>query len=426
MSKRNRILFATIGSLGDLHPCIALGQELQRRGHFVTIAAAEFYRSKVEDVGLAFRAMRPNWNPTDQELIRQCENLRTGPEILYRKLILPHISDTYHDLLSACADQDLLLAGELTYAAPLVAERLDLPWASMILSPSSFFSCDDPSVLVTVPALIHLKRLGRPVYWAALNACRLATRHWSNPVRRLRRQQGLSRQCDPVFRDKYSKHLVLALFSSALADRQPDWPGQTIQPGFVFHDQDRKGADIPSGLARFLAKGNPPVVFTLGSTAVHHPGNFYEASVSAIRRLNCRAVLVGCPKSAAITPDIFATSYAPYSQLFPYAAVVVHQGGSGTTAQALRAGKPMLIVPYGWDQPDNAARVQRIGAGLTLARKQYSADTAFKAIKRLLTESSFSSHAQSIAAHLSVEDSLRTAGVAIELTLASSHRCMPD
>src|SRR5262252_10533166 len=104
MSKRNRILFATIGSLGDLHPCIALGQELQRRGHFVTIAATEFCRGKVADMGFAFRAMRPNWNPTDQELIRQCENLRTGPEILYRKLILPHINNTYHDLLSASAD----------------------------------------------------------------------------------------------------------------------------------------------------------------------------------------------------------------------------------------------------------------------------------------------------------------------------------
>ena len=134
-----RILFATIGSLGDLHPCLALGQELQRRGHSITIAATEFYRDKVESVGFSFRPMRPNWNPTDQELIRQCEDLQTGPEILYRKLILPHLADTYHDLLAASTEADLLIAGELVYAAPLVAEKLKCRWISMILSPSSFF-----------------------------------------------------------------------------------------------------------------------------------------------------------------------------------------------------------------------------------------------------------------------------------------------
>ncbi len=420
MGKPNRILFATIGSLGDLHPCLALACELQRRGHLVTLAATEFYRSKVEDMGLAFRAMRPNWNPADHELIRQCEDLRTGPEILYRKLILPHISDTYQDLLSACADQDLMIAGELTYAAPLVAERLKLPWVSMILSPSSFFSCDDPSVLVTVPGLIHLKKLGRPVYWGAISLCRLATRHWSNPVRRLRRQQGLRRRCDPVFRDKYSNDLVLALFSSGLAERQQDWPRQTIQPGFVFHDQEKRSEQISPDLARFLAKGAPPVVFTLGSTAVHHPGNFYEASESAVRQLNCRGVFVGSSQSGPIAPDLFATRYAPYSHLFPHAAAIVHQGGSGTTAQALRAGKPMLIVPYGWDQPDNAARVQKLGAGLTVPRKRYSVETAVKALNRLLTEPSFAVRAQAIADKLHQEDALKTSCDAIESLLSNA------
>src|SRR5215831_3776609 len=136
-SRPRRIVFATIGSLGDLHPCLALALELQRRGHIVTIASTEFYRAKVEQQGVLFRPVRPNWNPTDQELIRQCEDLRTGPEILYRKLILPHLRDTYDDLLSACSDADLMIAGELVYAAPLVAEKLGLRWVSAILSPSS-------------------------------------------------------------------------------------------------------------------------------------------------------------------------------------------------------------------------------------------------------------------------------------------------
>jgi rhamnosyltransferase subunit B len=353
-----RILFAMIGSLGDLHPCLALGLELKQRGHSVAIACAEFYRKRVEAHDILFRPMRPHWKPDDRELIRQCENLRTGPEILFRKLILPHLQGTYQDLLLAARDTDLMISGELVYAAPLVAEKLRLNWVSAILSPSSFFSSRDPSVLVTVPGLMLLRKAGWPVYRAGLNICRLATNHWSRPVRQLRMALGLRRDCDPVFRDKFSPVLVLALFSRWLAEQQTDWPRQTIQPGFVYYDHEPADGDMPPELQDFLCSGTPPLVFTLGSTAVHHPGGFYASSIEAARRLDCRAVLLGLPGEAGIVaPNIFALPYAPYSRVFARSSVIVHQGGSGTTGQALRAGRPMVVVPFGWDQPDNAARV---------------------------------------------------------------------
>ena len=116
-----KILFATMGSLGDLHPCLALGAELTRRGHAVTIASTEFYRGRVEQLGMKFHPIRPDWDPTDSTLIGQCENLRTGPEILFRKLVLPHLRPTYDDLLAAAKGADLMLAGEVVFAAPLVA-----------------------------------------------------------------------------------------------------------------------------------------------------------------------------------------------------------------------------------------------------------------------------------------------------------------
>jgi UDP:flavonoid glycosyltransferase YjiC (YdhE family) len=413
-SESRRILFAAIGSLGDLHPCIALGLELRRRGHQVTVASTEAYRRKVEAHKLSFRSLRPNWDPTDQDLIRQCEDLRSGPEVLYRKLILPHLRDTYEDLLPACREADLMIAGELVYAAPLVAEKVGLPWISSILSPSSFFSSYDPSVLVTVPSLIRLRKAGQLVYRAGLNVCRLATRHWSNPVRRLRRELGLQAECDPVFRDKFSPHLVLALFSKLLAQPQPDWPLQTIQPGFVYYDNDGHSPE----LTEFLASGEPPIVFTLGSTAVHHPGDFYEASMKAAQQLGRRGVLLGANAAPRYpTPEILALPYAPYAQVFPRAGVIVHQGGSGTTGQALRAGRPMLFVPYGWDQPDNAARVERLGIGLSLSRKEYSASSAAAALQRLLAESDFASRAAEVGMQVRQEGGLLVACDAIELVL---------
>jgi rhamnosyltransferase subunit B len=415
-----RVLFATVGSLGDLHPCLALVLELKRRGHSVTIATIEYCRSKVESLGIGFLPVRPDMDPTDREMIRQCEDLKRGPEILFRKIVLPHLRETYQDLLEAAAGADLMVAGELNYAAPLVAEKLGLRWVSAILSPASFFSAHDPSVIVNVPWLIHVRKAGWRAYRAVFNLGRRGTRHWWDPVRKLRRDEGLRPDCDPLFRDKFSPDLVLAMFSPLLARSQPDWPRPTRQTGFVFFDQHGPNAEADRKLAEFLSISDPPVVFTQGSTAVHSPGDFYEVSAEAARKLGWRALLVGTDAVPGVpSPGILALPYAPYSQVFRSAAVIVHQGGSGTTGQALYAGRPQLIVPFGWDQPDNAMRVERLGVGIHLPRSAYSVNSATAALERLLTEKQFSERAAQVGEQVRAEAGLTSACDAIEAHLST-------
>jgi rhamnosyltransferase subunit B len=410
---------STIGSLGDLHPTLALALELKRRGHLVTVTSTGFYRDKVEALGLAFRSLRPNWDPTDQQLIAQCEDLKSGPEVLFRKLILPHLRATYDDLVDAANGADLMIAGELVYAAPLVAEKLGLRWVSEILSPTSFFSAHDPSLLVNIPGVYRLRRAGWVVNRAILEFGKLMSRHWWEPVRCLRRELGLRTECDPVFKDKFSPELVLALFSRCLGEPQPDWPKQTLQTGFVYYDrQTAEGDDCPE-LMDFLAAGDAPIVFTLGSTAVHNPGDFYDVSLAAARQLGRRAVLVGAKLPGGLdAADVLVVPYAPYSRIFPRAAVIVHQGGSGTTGQALRAGRPQLIVPYGWDQPDNGVRVERLGAGLCVARSQYSVQTAVRVLGRLLEDERIARRSAEVGVWVQGEESLVRACDAMERLLA--------
>ena len=420
---------ATLGSLGDLHPMLALALELKRRGHSVTIASSRYYRDKVEGLGIGFAPLSPDWNPTDREIIAQCEDLKSGPEVLFRKLLLPHLREIYGDLLRAATGADLMIAGELVFAAPLVAEKLGLRWVSEILSPTSFFSAHDPSLLVNAPVVYRLRKAGWVVNRAVLEFGKLMSRHWWEPVRQLRREIGLRVQCDPVFKDKFSPDLVLALFSSTLAQPQPDWPKQTLQPGFVFFDREKAGVDDFPELAAFLAAGDAPIVFTLGSTAVHNPGNFYEASAAAARKLGKRAVLLGTAAPADADPAyLLALQYAPYSQIFPHGAAIVHQGGSGTTGQVMRAGRPQLIVPYGWDQPDNGARVARLGLGLCLARSEYLAQTAANTLETLLGTPQIAARASEVGEQIRSEDALTVACDAIEavLTAQNPHRFQPD
>ena len=416
-----RILFTTIGSLGDLYPCLALGIELRRRGHQVTVATTPAYRAKVEALGLRFHPMRPDWQPDDHEMIRRCENLRRGPEILIRKLLLPHLRDTYADLLGAAISANLMIAGELVYAAPLVAETLRLPWLSAILSPSSFLSAYDPSLLAPAPGLLRLRGSGWQVNRALLELIRLASWPWWKPVRALRRELGLRAACDPLQRDKFSPWGVLALFSRHFAGSQPDWPPRTTQPGFLFYDGEHAGDGLSSELGDFLAAGEAPLVFTLGSTVISNPGNFFPASAEAAERLGCRAVLLGAePRDFRPSKTLFCARHAPYSRVFPRASAVVHQGGSGTTAQVLPAGRPMLVVPYGWDQPDNGARIERLGAGLVLERRRYSPESAARALRTLLNQPRFAERASLLGVALRAENGIGSACNAIEQTLERS------
>jgi rhamnosyltransferase subunit B len=414
-----RILLATVGSLGDLHPCIGLALELKRRGHRVTIASTEYYRSKIEQLDLAFRPIRPDFNPTDGEMIAKCQNIRRGPEILIREIVLPHLEESYTDLLAAAAGADLMLSGELLYPAPIVAEKLGLLWASIILSPCSFLSAHDPSLLVPMPPLIHLRNAGWRLNRAILSLGVMSTHSWWKPVRALRRREGLGPGGSPLTEGKFSPHLVLALFSRGLAKAQPDWPASSVQPGFVFYDRGNEADRVTTDMRTFLASGEAPIVFTQGSTAVHNAGSFYEVSTEAVKRLGKRALLIGAtPIPQFQDPSLFVAPYAPYSEVFANASVIVHQGGSGTTGQAMRAGVPTLIVPYGWDQPDNAVRIERAGAGLTLPRKRYTAESAADALARLISDPGYGRRAAELRAQIEAEDATTAACDAIENLLA--------
>ncbi len=153
---------------------------------------------------------------------------------------------------------------------------------------------------------------------------------------------------------------------------------------------------MPEGLTEFLDAGEPPIVFTLGSAAVMDARDFFEESAKAAGILNRRAVLLygvynESPKG--VDENIVGFDYAPYSQVFPKAACVVHQGGVGTTAQVLRAGVPHLIMPFSHDQPDNAARCERIGVARTISREKYTAQTAAKQLRELLGDLSYKANA---------------------------------
>jgi UDP:flavonoid glycosyltransferase YjiC (YdhE family) len=230
----------------------------------------------------------------------------------------------------------------------------------------------------------------RPLFWLM----KRTVRGWTVPCHRLRAELGLPpTTADPLFEGQHSPHLGLAMFSPVLGTKQRDWPASTLVSGFALYDRHDEHTVLSPELAKFLDAGEAPVVFTLGSSAVMDAGPFYDYAAQAAAQLGRRAVLlIGKDERnrlASLPAGVMACEYAPYSDLFPRAAVIVHQGGVGTTAQALRSGRPMLVMPYAHDQPDNAERCAAAGVGIVVGPDQRDAASVRAAAERVLGDGTF-------------------------------------
>lgn len=415
----SHIVLATMGSLGDLHPMIALGRELKRRGHEITIATWLGYEEKVLANGLRFARLSPDIDPDDRELHAKAMDAVRGPEFVIRDLIIPNVRAMYEDLASACGDADLLISGEIVYAAASFAEVSGIKWITTTLSPMTMFSSHDPGVPPQAPWVETFRPLPAFVHRGMLKLASLQFHGWLGPYREMRRELGLREDHEPILFDKFSNLLHLAMFSRSLAEPQPDWHQPTLQTGFCFFDESEQTSLDPA-IEDFLSAGDPPVTFTLGSAAVMDAGNFFDESVEAAKRLGRRALLLygrDCERPKGLTREIAAFEYAPYSLVFPRSACVVHQGGVGTTAQVLRAGVPQIVMPFSHDQFDNAARCRRAGVAEVADRRNYNARDVSGTIERLLTNPSYSEAAKPLAEIIRQESGTIAACDAIEQSL---------
>ena len=425
-----RIVLSNIGTLGDINPLIAVALELKRRGHVPVMALPAVYGPRIKPLDLEFHPIRPDIDPTNNLLVEMIYDVKKGTETGLRQFLFPVLRETYCDLLDAATKPtraDLLLLGELNYAGPLVAEVTGIPWASYVLAPLSFFSAFDPPVLPMYPKLARADKTIPGMGRAIRRLARFVSRKWPQPIYELRRELGLPKGPNPLFDAKHSPYLVLALFSRALGTEQKDWPDNTLITGFCFYDADAGNGALPPNLGDFLSEGEAPVVFTLGSAAVLAAGQFYEHSARAAMEMGRRAVLlIGTDPRNRPTgklPDsICIVEYAPYSALFTRAALVVHQGGVGTTAQCLRAGKPMLIMPYSHDQPDNARRMQRLKVARVIQKKSYTPKRVAKTVKSMLGNTGSAEQAKFVAQQLAREDGVRTACNALEELYMRTHK----
>jgi rhamnosyltransferase subunit B len=131
---------------------------------------------------------------------------------------------------------------------------------------------------------------------------------------------------------------------------------------------------------------------------------FFAVATEAVKRIDCRAVFVTRePKQVPLNlpASILTVEYAPFSTLLKRTSVFVHHGGIGTMSQGIAAGVPQLIMAMAHDQPDNADRLERLGAGIGLTVRQFTPERVADELKRLLEEKTFREAAKKCADRIS-------------------------
>ncbi|MEO5671043.1 MAG: glycosyltransferase [Ramlibacter sp.] len=367
--RRPRVCLVTFGSAGDVHPMLALGQCLRERGHAVTLLTSPVYAELAGDARLDFTPIgEPSdyaeatshpkvWHPID------------GFGVLWRYLLRPALVPTYEQLAEiASVEPCVVIASPVAMGARVAQEHLGVPLITAYTAATMLRTVHSPMTLAQWRVAPWIPRAARRLAWAALDHFKL------DPLVRpaldaLRGRLKLPRIEGPVFdRWIHSPKGGVTLFPSWFATAPPDWPRQVVQAGFPLYDGDAQQPVAP-WLREFLEQGPPPVVFMPG-TAQQNASAFYAAAVKACEATGQRGLLLGplARDVAADTDAIRTLPYAPFTWLLPRARALVHHGGIGSCAQAMRAGIPQVLAPQAYDQFDNAMRLERLGVGACLPR----------------------------------------------------------
>jgi rhamnosyltransferase subunit B len=214
----------------------------------------------------------------------------------------------------------------------------------------------------------------------------------------------------------HSPQKNLGLFPEWFAQPQRDWPAQTQLTGFVYYDGQEGNVELPKELEVFLNAGSAPIIFTAG-TAMKHAEQFFSDCIDACQSLGRRGILLtGHPEQLPdhLPQDVRHFAYLPFSGVLPHAAALVHHGGIGTTAQAIAAGIPQLIRPMAHDQPDTAARVEKLGIGVTLSPNKFNATSLAEKLNELIASQNVLERCKLYAGKIHPDQSLNETCAVIE------------
>lgn len=355
----------TIGSAGDLFPFMRVALALREAGHRVSMLGPVQHAPFVEPTGLAFHGL-----PADEAVLDHPDlwHPTRGLAVVWRAT-RPAMGQIPAFVAALPRDQRIVLLAHplaLPEADLCRAQRPGLKVAAIYLAPSNLPTVHDPLMLGPYPVPRWVPLGARRWLWRRIGKALIDPVSLPD-VNAARASHGLAPVASLIEHIVQVPDLSVTLFPEWFAPTQPDWPQPLARAGFPLFDPSPQ-AELSPQVARFLEEGPKPVVFTPG-TGNRQAAHYFRCALDACARRGLRAILLTPHREqlpAQLPTPVLWQDYVPLRALLPHVAALVHHGGIGTTAEALRAGTPQLVVPLAHDQFDNAARVSRLGVAASL------------------------------------------------------------
>nr|WP_316644522.1 glycosyltransferase [uncultured Roseateles sp.] len=381
-------MLCTFGTGGDLYPFLRLAQGLRQRGRRTLLLVPRFHEARVRESGLAYLAF--GTHEQSQAVLDEPDlwHERKGFGVVWRGL-LPS-AQVVHDLVDALPRNLPCTVLSHPLMVPLAAlargSRPDLRIVGAYLAPAGLRTVHDPLMMGSLPVPRWVPLSWRSALWRAID------RFWMDPdllpgLNAARTVRGLAPVTSFLPHMQAACDASVGLFPAWYAARQPDWPPTFVEGHFPLPPAPAGGSLSPE-LETFLASGAPPIAFTPG-TGHRHAARYFADALPVLRALGRRGLFItpyADQVPQPLPPEVLWQASAPFEILLPRLAMLVHHGGIGTTAEALRAGTPQLIVPYAFDQFDNGMRVQRLGAGAVLPAARANARRMGRLIAQQLAQ----------------------------------------
>lgn len=363
-----RILFTFVGGSGHLDPLIPIARAARAVGHIVAVSGRPGMIPRIEAAGFPAFATGPDGGDSDRKLPLLSPSAEREDQVLRDGFAGRLARARATAILDLCAAwrPDILVSDEVDFGAMIAAERLGLPYASVVVIASGAF----------VRADLLSGRLNE-----------------------LRAEHGLPPDPDLTM---LSRHLVLAPGPPSYRDPAHPLPAtaHAIRP---LVPEPAEGDELPAGIAEM--HGAAVVYFTLGTVFNIESGDLFARVISGLRDLPIRLVVtvgrqIDPAELGAQPANVRIERFIPQALLLPRCDLVVSHGGSGSVIGALAHGLPMVLIPMGADQLLNGARCESLGVARVLDPIATTAQEAAEAVSDVLSDPSWRRNAERLQAEI--------------------------
>jgi len=392
---------------------LGLATALKARDAEVLLAANGHFKGAADKAGVAFQEIGSVEKFDDIAKKKEVWHPRKGMKMLLKDVYLPAVEQVYDLIKANRNDRTVVVASVLAFGARIAHDKFKVPLVTLQLQPSVFWSPSRPAKFAGFGFVSRLPYSLRKALFALVD--KLLDWQVAPHLNAFNRSVGLPPVRHVMSSWAVSPQTVVGLFPEWFARPASDWPANTRLVGFAGFDRlFSYDAELSAEAVEFLSAGKKPVVFTPG-TAMHHAKRFFEVALQAVQRTGRRAIFLTLHREnlpPKLPDNVAHFDYIPLSLLLERSAMIVHHGGIGTVTQGLAAGIPQIITPFSFDQPDNAARIEAVGAGGALRR--LDAKALADMMELILNDDNIKARCAELAARISFDETIEAACRAIE------------